>query len=213
MRCNQPASVRASVTEFIIEMIRQGGLVGIFVLMALENIFPPMPSEIIMGFAGVLVGRGELAFWPVLIIGTIGTTAGNGVWYWMGRSWSEQRLRRFIARFGRWLTMEWEDFERARRVFRRHGDWVVLVFRVSPIMRTIISLPAGVAQMKLWRFVLVTFAGSLVWNGALLAGGRLLTDFFAEYQTLAGLAVGGFLALGMAWYLWRVWRWKPRSQR
>ena len=201
------------MNEFIIEAIRLGGLLGIFVLMALENVFPPMPSEVIMGFAGVLVARGQMDFAPVLVVGTLGTVAGNMFWYWLGIRWREDQVRRFVDRRGRWLTMEWDDFVRAREVFRKHGEWIVFLLRFSPFLRTIISLPAGLARMKLWRFVLFTFLGSLVWNAALLFGGRMLAGLMTEYETVASWLVAGAIGLGVLWYAFRVATWKPRSQR
>ncbi|MCV0383384.1 MAG: DedA family protein [Erythrobacter sp.] len=181
--------------------------------MALENVFPPMPSEVIMGFAGVLVARGQMDFGPVLVIGTLGTVAGNMFWYWLGIRWREDQVRRFVDRRGRWLTMEWDDFVRAREVFRKHGEWIVFLLRFSPFLRTIISLPAGLARMKLWRFVLFTFLGSLVWNAALLFGGKMLAGLMTEYETVANWLVAGAIGLGVLWYAYRVATWKPRSQR
>lgn len=201
------------MNEIIIEAIRLGGLLGIFVLMALENVFPPMPSEVIMGFAGVLVARGQMDFAPVLVVGTLGTVAGNMFWYWLGIRWREDQVRRFVDRRGRWLTMEWDDFVRAREVFRKHGEWIVFLLRFSPFLRTIISLPAGLARMKLWRFVLFTFLGSLVWNAALLFGGKMLAGLMTEYETVASWLVAGAIGLGVLWYAYRVATWKPRSQR
>lgn len=201
------------MNEFIIEAIRQGGLFGIFVLMALENVFPPVPSEVIMGFAGVLVARGQMDFLPILLVGTAGTVIGNCFWYWLGIRWTEGQVQRFVERRGRWLTMEWEDFKRAREVFRRHGDWIVFTLRFSPFLRTIISLPAGLARMKLWRFLLFTFLGSLVWNAALLFAGQLAAGLITEYEAVASWIVGGLLALALAWYLYRVATWKPRQSR
>ena len=197
------------MNAFILSAIAGGGYLGIFLLMALENIFPPVPSEIIMGYSGVLVARGQMDFAPVLVIGTLGTVAGNYFWYWLGHRWKEPDLKRFIARYGRWLTFEWSEFVAARQRFRKHGDWIVFLLRFSPFLRTIISLPAGLARMKLWRFLLFTFLGSLVWNGVLIAGGHALSGVIEQYETYASWAVGGFIAVGIGWYAWRVFRWEP----
>ncbi|WP_369025252.1 DedA family protein [Qipengyuania sp. RANM35] len=197
------------MNAFILNTIASGGYVGIFLLMALENIFPPIPSEIIMGYGGVLVARGQMAFLPLLLIGTAGTVAGNLFWYWLGRRWREENLKAFIMRYGRWLTFEWHEFVEARDRFRRNGDWIVFLLRFSPFLRTIISLPAGLARMKLWRFVLFTFLGSLIWNGALIAGGGAVSGLMARYETAAGWAVGLFLAGGVVWYAYRVITWSP----
>ncbi|MBX7496072.1 DedA family protein [Qipengyuania sp. 6B39] len=197
------------MNSFILGAIASGGYLGIFLLMALENIFPPVPSEIIMGYSGVLVARGEMDFAPVLVIGTLGTVAGNYFWYWLGHRWKEDDLKRFIAKYGRWLTFEWSEFIAAREKFRRHGDWIVFLLRASPFLRTIISLPAGLARMKLWRFLLFTFLGSLVWNGALILGGGALSGVIERYETYASWAIGAFIGLGIAWYVWRVVTWEP----
>lgn len=201
------------MTEFIIEVIRQGGYLGIFLLMALENIVPPVPSEVIMGFGGVLVARGQMGFVPLWLIGTAGTVAGNLFWYWLGRRWSEDQLRRFIARWGRWLTFEWESFVSAREKFRRHGGLLVFTFRFSPFLRTIISLPAGLANMKLWRFCLYTFMGSLIWNGMLIFGGQAFAPLIERYEAVASWIIIALIAGGVAWYVYRVATWKPVAER
>ncbi len=201
------------MNAIILNAIQGGGYVGIFLLMALENIFPPIPSEIIMGYGGVLVAQGKMDFVPLLLIGTLGTVGGNYLWFWLGSRWGEAQLQGFVDRHGRWLTMEWEDFSRAQHYFRRNGDWVVFFLRFSPFLRTIISLPAGLAKMKLWRFLLFTFLGSLVWNGFLIWGGSKLSGTIERYETFAGYAVGSIIGLGVAWYLYRVATWKPRSER
>lgn len=199
--------------ELIIRAIEQGGLVGIFLLMALENIFPPIPSEVIMGLGGVAVSRGTMDFWPLMISGTVGSTLGNYAWYWLGDHWGRTRLEPFVERWGRWLTMEWEDVEKARGFFRRHGPWVVFVFRFTPIFRTMISLPAGLAHMGVWRFLAFTFAGAFIWNLLLVEGGRRLADWLEESQHILGWIILGFMGLALVGYLWRVVTWKPRDKR
>ena len=199
--------------ELIIRAIEQGGLVGIFLLMALENIFPPIPSEVIMGLGGVAVSRGTMDFWPLMIFGTVGSTLGNYAWYWLGDHWGRTRLEPFVERWGRWLTMEWEDVEKARGFFRRHGPWVVFVFRFTPIFRTMISLPAGLAHMGVWRFLAFTFAGAFIWNLLLVEGGRRLADWLEESQHILGWIILGFIGLALVGYLWRVVAWKPRDKR
>lgn len=199
--------------ELIIRAIEQGGLVGIFLLMALENIFPPIPSEVIMGLGGVAVSRGTMDFWPLMISGTVGSTLGNYAWYWLGDHWGKTRLEPFVERWGRWLTMEWEDVEKARGFFRRHGPWVVFVFRFTPIFRTMISLPAGLAHMGVWRFLAFTFAGAFIWNLLLVEGGRRLADWLEQSQHILGWIILGFIGLALIGYLWRVVTWKPRHKR
>jgi membrane protein DedA with SNARE-associated domain len=199
--------------EFIIEAIARGGYWGIALLMAIENVFPPIPSEVIMGIGGLLVARGVMEFWPLLAVGTLGSTAGNYVWFWIGDKWGYQRLAPIVDRHGRWLTLEWEDIEKAQRFFQRHGQWVVLFLRFSPFLRTMISLPAGLSHMKAWKFLLFTFVGAGIWNVLLIMGGQWLGRYFEQSQdVLAGIVLGAF-GLALAAYLWRVVTWKPRSER
>lgn len=199
--------------DLIVETIARGGYLGIFVLMALENIFPPVPSEVIMGIGGILVARGEMQFWPLLLIATVGTTAGNYFWYWLGNRFGYRRLQPFVDRWGRWLTLEWEDIERAILFFNKWGDWVIFVLRFSPLLRTIISLPAGLAHMRLSRFLFFTFAGSLIWNAALIAGGQLLSRWLEQSQDVLGWIIIGLTVVAVLAYAWRVATWKPRSER
>lgn len=197
------------MTAFLLELLNKGGYVGIFLLMAAENIFPPIPSEVIMGGAGVLVAKGEMTFWAVWTVATLGTVAGNLFWYWIGVRWSEEHLKRIIDRWGRWLTFEWDEFTKARDIFRRYGDWIVFVLRFSPILRTIVSLPAGLAHMKLWRFCLFTFLGSGIWNAVLIFGGRALAPLVERFEHYAGYGVVIFVLSGVVYYIYRVVTWKP----
>jgi membrane protein DedA with SNARE-associated domain len=197
--------------NLIIDAIALGGYWGIFALMVIENVFPPIPSEVIMGIGGVLVARGQMEFWPLIAAGTLGTTVGNYVWFWIGDRWGYKRLEPFIARHGRWLTLDWEHIEKGTAFFRSHGQWVVFVLRFSPFLRTIISLPAGLSHMSTWRFLLFTTAGAAIWNALLIEGGRRLAPLMERYEAVAGWAVGGFVMAIVAFYLYRVLTWTPRG--
>lgn len=199
--------------ELIIEAIARGGYLGILLLMAIENVFPPIPSEVIMGIGGVLVARGSMEFWPLLVAGTVGSTAGNYVWFWLGDKWGYRRLAPFVDRHGRWLTLEWEDIEKAQRFFQHHGQWVVLFLRFSPFLRTMISLPAGLSHMKTWKFLLFTFVGAGIWNVLLIMGGRWLGRYFEQSQDVLAWIVLGAFGVALLAYVWRVFTWKPRAER
>jgi membrane protein DedA with SNARE-associated domain len=197
--------------EWIITLIEQGGYWGIAMLMFLENVFPPIPSELIMGLGGIAVARGSMEFWPLLAVGTVGSTLGNYVWFLAGDRLGYKRLEPFVSRWGRWLTMEWEDVERASRFFRSHGQWIVFAMRFSPFLRTMISLPAGLSHMKHAKFLAFTFAGAAVWNTLLIFGGRWLNTYLAETKEWLGWIILGSLVLVIGAYVWRVLTWKPRS--
>ena len=198
------------MTAFILDWIAWGGYFGIFLLMAAENIVPPIPSEVIMGLGGIAVARGSMELLPLIAAGTAGTVAGNWFWYWLGDGIGYERMRPFVDRHGRWLTMCWDDVERIHRFFVAHGQWVVFVFRFLPIGRTIISLPAGMTHMPKWKFLLWTTAGAAIWNSILAGAGLFLGSRFQELDRFVGpLAVALGVAM-TAWYLWRVIRWERR---
>lgn len=196
--------------EWIIRLIEQGGYWGIAFLMALENIFPPIPSEVIMGVGGVAVARGTMAFWPLLIAGTVGSTLGNYAWFLLGDRLGHERLQPFVARWGRWLTMDWQDVEKAARFFQRHGQWVVFALRMSPFLRTMISLPAGLARMSHGKFLVFTFAGAGLWNVLLILGGHWLAGYLKAMHHVIGPVLIVLLVLILGLYAWRVWTWPRR---
>lgn len=197
------------MTDFLLELLDKGGYLGIFFLMMAENVFPPIPSEVIMGGAGVLVAKGQMTFGTVWVVATLGTVVGNLFWFWIGKVWSEEQLKRIIDRWGRWLTFEWDEFTKARNIFRKYGDGIVFALRFSPILRTIVSLPAGLAHMKLWRFCLFTFLGSGIWNAVLIFGGQAAAPLVERFEKLAGYGVVLFVLAGAAFYVYRVVSWKP----
>jgi membrane protein DedA with SNARE-associated domain len=194
--------------ELIIRIIEQGGYLGIFLLMIIENVIPPIPSEVIMGLGGVAVARGTMDFWPLMAAGTVGSTLGNYAWFLLGDKVGYRRLQPMVDRWGRWLTVEWRDIERASDFFRKHGQWAVLVLRCSPFLRTLISLPAGLAHMPHWRFLAFTFVGAAAWNALLVTGGKLLADWLAASAVFEWIILGG-LGLGALIYLWRILTWRP----
>ncbi len=199
------------MTEWMIRLIEQGGYWGIAFLMFIENVFPPIPSEVIMGLGGIAVARGSMEFWPLLVVGTVGSTLGNYVWFLAGDKFGYRRLQPIVERWGRWLTLEWHDIERACTFFRSHGQWVVFGMRFSPFLRTMISLPAGLAHMGHIRFLLFTFAGTAVWNAGLIHGGRWLSRYLAEAQGWLNGIIIGSVVICLAAYAWRVATWKPRG--
>jgi membrane protein DedA with SNARE-associated domain len=199
------------MTEWMLRLIEQGGYWGIAFLMFIENVFPPIPSEVIMGLGGIAMARGTMEFWPLLLAGTAGSTLGNYFWFIAGDRLGYERLEPFVNRWGRWLTLEWEDIERASLFFRKHGQWVVFFMRFSPFLRTMISLPAGLAHMGHARFLIFTFAGAAVWNVALIYGGRFLADYLSEAQGWLNGIVIAVIVLAVAGYVWRVVTWKPRN--
>lgn len=197
--------------QFIIDFIARGGYLGIALLMVAENVIPPIPSELIMGAGGMAMARGSMQFWPLLLAGTVGSTLGNYAWFVVCDRLGYERMKVLVDRWGRWLTVEWEDIEKTARFFRKHGHWAVFAVRMSPLMRTMISLPAGLSQMQHGKFLAYTFVGAAVWNAVLIGGGHLLADRFAQAGNWFGWIVLASTALGLVWWLYRVMTWKPRA--
>lgn len=199
------------MNDWIIHLIEGGGYWGIAFLMFIENVFPPIPSEVIMGLGGIAVARGRMEFVQLMLFGTVGSTLGNYAWYMVGRATGYERLQPFVDRFGRWLTLEWEDVERLARFFRKYGPWVVFIVRFLPFMRTMISLPAGLARMGRVKFVLFTFAGAAIWNALLIGAGYYLGRNFEQLEQYTGPVATGFIIVAALAYAWRVATWKPRG--
>ena len=199
------------MNDWITHLIEVAGYWGIAFLMVIENVFPPIPSEVIMGLGGLAVARGRMEFWPLMLAGTVGSTLGNYCWYLLGRALGYERLRPFVNRFGRWLTVEWEDIGRIVAFFRRHGQWVVFAVRFAPFMRTMISLPAGLTRMGHIRFLAFTFAGAAIWNAILAGAGYYLGRNFSDLEKYTGPVATGTLGIVLIAYVWRVIVWKPRS--
>jgi len=200
------------MSEWVYEIVRQGGYLGIMFLMALENIIPPVPSELIMGLGGIAVARGDMEFWPLLLCGTIGAALGNYVLFVVADRLGYERLRPFIERWGRWLTLEWRGVEIAGSFLRRHGHWVVFILRFMPMFRTVISIPAGLAHMGHVRFLLFTAAGAAIWNVVLILGGRWLGQTLAEAEQWLGWATLVVAVITIVFYVWRIVTWKPREE-
>jgi membrane protein DedA with SNARE-associated domain len=194
----------AAVTAWIIAVISAGGYWGIALLMAIESACIPLPSEIIMPFAGYLVSTGQLNLWLVATAGAIGCNIGSIPAYEVGKHGG----RPFVARFGRYVLVSLDDLDRAERFFQRFGSLAVLICRMLPVVRSFIAFPAGVARMPLVKFHVYTFIGSWPFCLALAWVGRILGDAWqndprlkALFHELDVVIVGLILAAGI-WFVW-----------
>ena len=201
----------AAVAGLITGFIAAFGYGGVVLLMAIESACIPLPSEIIMPFAGYLVSTGRLSLPLVAVAGALGCNLGSAVAYWIG----SRGGRALIARYGRWVLMSQADLDGAERFFARFGSIAVLIGRLLPVVRTFIALPAGIARMDLVRFHLYTFAGSLVWCYALAWIGEQLGARWESDPRLASVlhrfdyAIVAVLVLAAAWFIWHRLRTRP----
>ncbi len=195
--------------DWITGLLEGGGAWAIFALMLLENIFPPIPSELIMPLAGFNAARGGTPLWLAIVAGGIGSTLGAWFWYIIGVAYGPARMRRVVVRYGRWLTLTPNELTSAENWFARHGGAAVFFGRFLPTIRTLISVPAGLAQMPVGRFLLFTAIGSFMWTGGLAIAGYVLENGYESVShlidPLSTAIVLGFVAL----YVWRVVRWRP----
>lgn len=183
--------------EWITSTIRSLGYVGVVALTFLENLFPPIPSELIIPLAGFVAASDELSLWWVIAAGTVGSLAGALLWYEIGRRVGERRVRAWVARSGKWITLSAEDVDRAQLWFKRHGAAAVFFGRLVPGVRTFVSLPAGFAGMPRLPFLLYSAAGTIVWTAALAWSGVLLKANFTVVGDYVGTATN-ILLVGLA---------------
>jgi len=189
--------------------VQSTGVMGIALLMLLENIFPPIPSELIMPLAGYTAAQGQANIFLVILAGTIGSLAGAFFWYLVGLWVGEERLKRLADRYGRLLTMNSRDVEKADDWFDEHGHKAVLIGRLVPTIRTLISVPAGLSEMAWQRFLIYSGIGTAAWT-ALLAGlGYALGSQYEVVGEWLDPVSFGIMALIVALYLYRVATFKP----
>jgi membrane protein DedA with SNARE-associated domain len=197
------------MTDFVFKLVEQGGYWGVAFLMFLETVFPPIPSEVIMPLAGVVSARGQLSLPLVIASGTAGAMAGNILWYVAAKALGLDRFRPLINRYGRWLTIDWAEIERAHRLFDNHGGTIVFVARMLPTVRSLVSVPAGLLRMKFLPFVLWSTLGSLIWTAGLAIAGWVLGHEFSSIENILGplsvVVIGGIVL----WYVYRVVTWRP----
>lgn len=190
------------IAALITNMIATAGYPAVFVLMTLESVLIPIPSEVTMPFAGFLVGLGKLDFWLVVFFGAFGNLVGSLLAYALGFWGQGAVVEKLVKKYGKYLLVTYEEVEQSERWFRLHGGKIAFFSRLLPVVRTFISLPAGMAKMNLFKFSLYTFLGSLFWSAFLTYLGvvlgqnwHVLETYFRKFDILiviSGLALVGF---------------------
>jgi len=190
--------------DWITSFIDRVGEIGIFLLMFLENIFPPIPSELIMPLAGYHAQIGQMNIWTAVVAGSLGSLAGTSIWYVIGQKISEDRLRNWIDRHGKWLTLTTRDLDRSKAWFDKRGKAAVFLCRMVPALRTVISLPAGLSQMPAPQFLVYSSAGTFLWTAMLAYAGLLLGQNYDRVSTYIGPASWVVIGGSVAVYIWRL---------
>ncbi len=193
------------MSDWVIRLIEQAGLLGVGFLMFLETLFPPIPSEVIMPVAGLAAAKGKLGLGGVIASGTAGAMLGNIFWYLAARALGILRLKPFILRWGRWLTIEWHEIERAERLFGTRGWLIVGLGRLLPTIRSIVSVPAGLLKMRFLTFLVASTVGTAIWTALLAGAGFKLGEHYQDVDKWIGPLSNVIIVALVAAYGWRVW--------
>ena len=206
-------SFSMGITEFlafyITKFIEQTGYVTVFVGMTLESMVFPVPSEAIMPFAGFLIAEGKMTFFGVIFFSTLGSIIGSWISYAMGRYGGEI----FVDRYGRYLLLDRQELKATEKFFARYGQLTIFISRFIPVVRHLISIPAGAAKMNIWSFSILTVIGAGLWNAFLAyAGFKLKQNWHQvmEYSHIVDIVVVGILVVLVGLFIWRHYQKKKR---
>lgn len=204
----------SGLTGWVATIIDSLGALGVAVLVALESIIPPIPSEIVLAMAGYLSSQGRFNVVLIVLAATAGSLVGALVLYWLGAALGEERLKRWLDHIP---LVDRDDLEQADRWFERHGRWAVLIGRVVPVVRSLVSIPAGANRLPLGEFVLLTTLGSGVWNALIVGLGFALgsqwqqVDRYSSWFNYAIFAV--FAVMIVSWVAKKIRRRRARRDR
>lgn len=194
------------ISDWVTNIVETLGYVGVAALIALENIFPPLPSELILPLAGFETGRGEFNYVLMVIAATIGSVIGAIVLYYAAQMIGERRVRALVRRYGKWFQVSETDIDKADDWFDRYSNLAVLVCRCVPLVRSLVSIPAGFRRMNMAQFLIFTTIGSAIWNAALIGAGWALGDNWevvGQYVGYFQYVVLALIAAGVVWFFWR----------
>jgi membrane protein DedA with SNARE-associated domain len=212
------AELVAQLVTWATNVIAEVGYAGVALLIALEAVFPPIPSEVILPLSGSLSASGKFNVFVMVASATVGSLGGASMLYGIGRWGGERRIGDWLDRYGKWLLLSRSDLDRSREWFARYGSPAVLIARVIPGMRSFVSVPAGLARMPYGRFLVFTAIGSALWDGALVGAGYFLGKNWSRVQgwiAPLGPLVYGFIALLLVLFIGRrLWsRFGPQRGR
>jgi membrane protein DedA with SNARE-associated domain len=195
-----------NIVEWVTTVVETLGYVGVAFLVALENVFPPIPSEVILPLAGFVAGEGKASLPGMVLAATIGSVVGAWILYGISAAIGPERLHAFLVRYGRWFGVKERDLVRAEDWFDRRAGTAVLIGRCVPLIRSVVSIPAGFRRMPLLRFTIYTAIGSLLWNTTLIGAGAILGDRWERVGDVVGLLQGVVIVAIVGAVLFFVWR-------
>lgn len=193
------------LTDWVVDVIDRIGYLGVALLVALESVFPPIPSEVVLPAAGLAASRGDANVFGMIAAATVGSVVGAWALYLIAAAIGEARLHALVVLHGRWVGVKPADLERANEWFDRRAGSAVLICRCIPLIRSLVSVPAGFRRMEPIRFTIYTAVGSLVWNGVLIGAGYKLGENWEQVAEWVGnvqyVVIAGILA-AIAWWAW-----------
>jgi len=196
----------SDLTTWAKDFVESAGYVGVFLMVVLENVFPPIPSEAILPLAGFLAGEGRFWLPAVILAATMGAVAGALILYYAAYWFGEARLRWLIRKYGKWFAVSERDLDSANAWFDHHGYKAVFLCRMVPIVRSLVSLPAGLRRMNLVPFIAYTAIGSGLWNSLLIVAGWWLGDNWEDVSHLVDyLDYPMYVAIigALIWFIWK----------
>ena len=193
------------LSQWVSDVISAIGYVGVAFLVALENVFPPIPSEVVLPFAGFYAGKGEASVVGMILAATAGSLVGAWILYGLAAWIGPERLRRFVVARGRWVGVKERDLDRSEAWFDKRANAAVLLGRCVPLVRSVVSIPAGFRRMHLVPFTICTVIGSLIWNTALIGAGAILGNRWEEVGDVVGIfqwVVILAVVAAVGWFSW-----------
>lgn len=196
--------------SWITSVMEQFGYFGIALLILVENVFPPIPSEVILTFGGFMTTKSELSIFGVVVASTIGSVGGAVILYWIGRILNVERLERIIEKWGKYLRLTKEDVRKADAWFDKYGPWTVFFCRFIPLIRSLISIPAGMSGINQWLFLVLTTLGTLIWNLVLvLVGAKVgnnwhqIVNYMDVYSNIMYVVIAVSAVIFIIWFIKR----------
>ncbi|KZZ83882.1 DedA family protein [Bacillus sp. SJS] len=204
--------------NWITQFMEQFGYLGIFLMIALENVFPPIPSEVILPFGGFMTTTAGLTIPGVILAATAGSVLGALILYYVGRLLDVEQLEKFVDKWGHILLVSKKEIHRGDAWFDRYGKWTVFFCRMVPFVRSVISIPAGMSNMNVWLFLIYTTLGTLIWNTLLVILGAMLGEawpkigeYMSIYSNIIYAVLAVLLVMVIVWYVKRRKKFKKQK--
>jgi membrane protein DedA with SNARE-associated domain len=196
----------SDLTNWAKDFVESAGYFGVFLMIVLENVFPPIPSEAILPLAGFLAGEGRFWLPAVILAATLGAVVGALILYYVAYAIGDARVRWLINRYGKWFAVAESDLDKANAWFDRYGGIAVFICRMVPIIRSLVSLPAGLRRMNLTSFIIYTAIGSGIWNSILIIAGWWLGDNWEDVSTVVDYLEYPMYVVILGAIVWFIWK-------